>query len=206
MSLALINQLLWPFKSLPEEYAVIDTETTGLFDAEGAPGIISLGVVLVREGEINAGEEFLLRPHRPMTEEASKINGITQKQAEHHPAFCEQWPKVLPWIEGRLLIIHNASFDWPLIVDHVERYSVTAPRLEGIFCSQRAAQPWAQVTGIPCSARGPSLDNLSEYLGLENLRHAQGNRHGALVDAKQTAKVIVRLQQLCKPGQHQLTK
>lgn len=196
MSSALINQMLWPFKSLPDDYVVIDTETTGLFDAQGAPGIVSLGVVLVFKGEISDKAEFLIRPHRPMTEEASKINGITQQQAEHHPTFCEQWPKISPWLEGRLLVAHNASFDWPLLVDNLARFNISAPSVRGVFCSQRASQPWAQAVGIPCSARGPSLDNLSEYLGLDNLRHAHSNQHGALIDAQQTANVITRLQEL----------
>ncbi|WP_339673641.1 3'-5' exonuclease [Dasania marina] len=196
MSLALTNQLLWPFTSLPDEYVVVDIESTGLFDADGAPGMVSIGLVLVCEGKIKKSEEFFIRPHRTMTDQASKINGITQTQAEHHPTFCEQWPKILPWIEGRLLACHNASFDWLLIVDHIERYNAVAPKLAGVFCSQRAAQPWAQAKEIPCSARGPSLDKLSEHLGLENLRHAQENQHGALVDAMQTANVIIRLQQL----------
>ncbi|WP_019528586.1 3'-5' exonuclease [Dasania marina] len=195
MSLELTNQLLWPFKSLPDEYVVVDTESTGLFDSGGAPGMVSVGLVLVCKGKIKKSEEFFVRPHRPMTDEASKINGITQKQAEHHPAFCEQWPKILPWIKGRLLACHNASFDWLLIVDHIARYNAVAARPAGVFCCQRAAQPWAQAKEIPCSTRGPSLDKLSEYLGLENLRHAQANKHGALVDAKQTANVIIRLQQ-----------
>ncbi len=198
MSPGLIKQLLWPFKSLPEEYVVVDTETTGLFDAKGAPGMVSLGVVLVSGGEIGAGEEFLLRPHRPMTDAASKVNGISRQQARHHPTFSAQWPRILPWIEGRLLAMHNAAFDWPLIVDHVGRHSVRSPGVKGVFCSQRTAQPWAQAMGIPCSARGPSLDSLTEYLGLVNLRHARDHRHGALLDAKQTANVIARLQQLCE--------
>ena len=78
MSSELINQLLWPFKQLPNEYLVIDTETMGLFDAEGVPGIVSLGLALIRQGEIQDSNEFLIRPHRQITSEASGINGIKQ--------------------------------------------------------------------------------------------------------------------------------
>ncbi len=46
MKTELINQLLWAFKALPESYVVLDTETTGLFDEQGAPGIVSLGLAL----------------------------------------------------------------------------------------------------------------------------------------------------------------
>ncbi len=194
MTPELMNQLLWPFKALPDEYIVVDTETTGLFDAQGAPGIVSLGLALVQDKKIYASEEFLIQPHRPMNAEASQINGITQEQAQKHPAFSEQWPKILPWLEKRLVVIHNASFDWPLIVDHIERYKVVTPAITGVFCSQRAAQPWAQSVKIPCSARGPSLDNLTQYLKLDNQRDNQDGKHGAQIDAIQTAEVVIQLQ------------
>ena len=197
MSPTLINQLLWPFKSLPENYVVIDTETTGLFDAVGAPGIISLGVVQVDKGDTVDGKEFLFRPHRPITDEAYKIHGISQEQVQRYPTFDKQWPQISQYFSKRLVVIHNAAFDWPLIVDHIERYNTSPPLIEGVFCSQRAAQPWAQAAGIPCSERGPSLDTLSEYLGLDNLRHANNNQHGALIDARQTANVIAQLQRFC---------
>jgi DNA polymerase-3 subunit epsilon len=196
MSSVLINQLLWPFKQLPNEYLVLDTETTGLFDAEGAPGIISLGLVLIRQGEVQDSQEFLIRPHRQITAEASGINGISQEQAMSHPTFKEQWPLIRPWIEGRLVVMHNAFFDWSLIADHIERYAVTAPNVAGVFCSQRAAQPWAQALGIPCSERGPSLDALTKHLGINSLRQANQNYHGALIDAQQTANVVRHLQAL----------
>lgn len=198
MSADLINHLLWPFKALPQDYLVIDTETTGLFDSEGAPGIISLGVVLVSNGKIRDNKEFLFKPHRPVCAEASKVNGFSQQQVQQHPTLIEQWPAVLPWFTDHLLLIHNASFDWPLIIDHCKRYHVSAPAVNGVLCTQRATQPWAQTVGIPCSERGPSLDDLTAYLKLRNLRHTNNNKHGALVDATQTAHVILQLQQLCR--------
>ncbi|MDB9999113.1 hypothetical protein OAE16_01580 [Porticoccaceae bacterium] len=43
---------------------MIDTETIGLFDTKGAQGIISLGLVLIRQGEIQDSNEFLSRPQQ----------------------------------------------------------------------------------------------------------------------------------------------
>ena len=48
---SLINHLLWPFRNLPENYVVLDTETTGLFDESGAPGIVAIGIVEVSNGK-----------------------------------------------------------------------------------------------------------------------------------------------------------
>jgi DNA polymerase-3 subunit epsilon len=196
MSPDLINQLLWPFKQLPTQYLLIDTETTGLFDAEGAPALVSLGLVLMRQGDVQDSKEFLIRPHRQITTEASGINGISQEQAMGHPTFKEQWALIHPWIEGQLVVIHNAFFDWSLITDHIQRYDVGIPKVAGVFCSQRAAQPWAQSAGIACSERGPSLDALTKHLRIKSLRQANNNYHGALIDAQQTANVVRHLQAL----------
>jgi|TARA_B110000037_G_scaffold97730_1_gene114585 DNA polymerase-3 subunit epsilon len=78
------------------------------------------------------------------------------------------------------------------------RVSLTALAADvaGVFCSQRAAQPWAQSVGIACSERGPSLDALTKHLRIKSLRQANNNYHGALIDAQQTANVVRHLQAL----------
>lgn len=195
MSCHLIKQLLWPFKNLPSSYVVMDTETTGLYDKNGAPGIISIGVVIVQTGSIINSEEYKLRPHRPMTNGAQKIHGISHQQAMQHPSFISQWPAIKRHLNNQLLIFHNAWFDWLLLIDHIERYQVSAAESLGVFCSQRAAQAWAQAVGLICSERGPSLDILTQTLQIDNLRANHNGLHGALIDAKQTALVVEALRQ-----------
>jgi DNA polymerase-3 subunit epsilon len=43
---------------------------------------------------------------------------------------------------------------------------------------------------LKCSARGPSLDTLTEALGIEDLRAKNYGLHGADIDATQTVSVI----------------
>ena len=193
MKTELVNQLLWPFKALPESYVVLDTETTGLFDEQGAPGIVSLGLAMVHKGSVTEATEYSFKPHRPMTKEASQVNGISNEQTQGYPLFSSHWAEVCDWLSGRLVVIHNAAFDWPLIIDHVERYQVALPSAVGVFCSQRAAQPWASIMGLKCSERGPSLDTLSQALAIKDLRRENRGIHGAMIDAKQTAAVVEAL-------------
>ena len=40
------NELLWIFTQLPDNYIVLDTETTGLPDEQGLPDIVSLGLTV----------------------------------------------------------------------------------------------------------------------------------------------------------------
>ncbi len=188
-----INTLLWPFLNLPEKYVVIDTESTGLFDEQGAPGIITIGVAQVNKGSVQDVLEVQSRPHRPLKKEASLINGFNEKEVSsfQDPHTC--WSQVEAFVQGQLLVVHNAAFDWTLLQDHIQRYELSALKVAGVFCSQRAAQPWAESVGIKCSSRGPSLDSLTKILGVKDLRDNNNNIHYASKDAIQTASVIKRL-------------
>ncbi|HIH96389.1 MAG TPA: 3'-5' exonuclease, partial [Thermoplasmata archaeon] len=70
------------------------------------------------------------------------------------------------------------------------RYGLEMPEIQGIFCSQKAATPWAQAMNFPCSHRGPSLDVLTEVLGVEDLRAKKDGIHGAKIDSLQAAQVV----------------
>ena len=184
------KELLWIFTQLPDDYIVLDTETTGLPDENGLPDIVTLGITVVRHREIAASVEFQIRPQKPISAQAQSIHGITNEQAAAFEPFDSQWQQIAEYLKDRLIIIHNASFDWPILLDHVDRYGLKMPAVHGVFCSQKAAIPWAQTMNLPCSHRGPSLDTLTEALHVENFRADNAGIHGALNDCLQTAQVI----------------
>ena len=190
------RELLWIFTQLPDDYIVLDTETTGLPDENGPPDIVTLGITVVRNREIVESVEFKTRPQKSISAEALSIHGITNEQAFEFKLFDSQWQKIAEYLKGQLIVIHNASYDWPILLDHVGRYHLVAPEIQDVFCSQKAAIPWAQAMKLPCSDRGPSLDTLTKALGVENLR-AEGNRlHGSEKDSRQTAGVVEALRRL----------
>jgi len=187
--MAMYNELLWIFTQLPDDYIVLDTETTGLADESGLPDIVTLGLTVVRDREIVKSVEFETRPQKCISEEAQSIHGITNEQAAEFEFFDSQWGQIAKYLKDQLIVIHNASFDWPILLDHVARYDLTMPLTEGVFCSQKAAIPWAQAMNLQCSNRGPSLDLLTELLGVENRRADSDRIHGAGIDSQQAAEV-----------------
>lgn len=187
------NELLWIFTQLPDDYIVLDTETTGFPDENGLPDIVTLGITVVRNREIGESVEFRTRPQKQISEEAQSIHGITNEQAAEFESFDSQWQQIAEYLKGQLVVIHNASFDWPILLDHVARYGLTIPPVQGVFCSQKAAIPWAQAMDIPCSHRGPSLDTLTKALGTEDIRTKGNGIHGAKIDSWQTARYIEML-------------
>jgi DNA polymerase-3 subunit epsilon len=184
------NELLWIFTQLPNDYIVLDTETTGLPDKNGLPDIVTLGLTVVKNQEIDESIEFETRPQRPISEEAQAVHGISNKQAAKFESFESQWRRIADYLKDQLIVIHNASFDWPILLDHVARYGLEMPEIQGVFCSQKAATPWAQTMNLPCSYRGPSLDTLTKALGVEDLRAKKDGIHGAGIDSWQAALVV----------------
>ena len=184
------KELLWIFTQLPDDYIVLDTETTGLPDENGPPDIVTLGITVVINRESAESVEFKTRPQKQISEEAQAIHGITNEQAAGFESFESQWSPIAGYLKDQLIVIHNASFDWPILLDYVARYGLSMPPIQGVFCSQKAAIPWAQAMDFSCSNRGPSLDTLTEALGVENLRVEGGGIHGAKIDSQQTARVI----------------
>ena len=190
------KELLWIFTQLPDDYIVLDTETTGLPDENGPPDIVTLGITVVRNRKIAESVEFKTRPQKHISEEAQSIHGISNEQAAEFESFDSQWCQIAEYLQDQLIVIHNASFDWPILLDHVSRYGLSMPPIQGVFCSQKAAIPWAQAMNLPCSHRGPSLDALTKALGVEDLREKIGGAHGAEIDSRLTYHVVEKLNNL----------
>lgn len=93
--------------ALPEFY-VLDTETTGLGDAE----IIEIAIIR------HDGAVMLSTRVKPTQmegwEEATAIHGITPAMLEHAPTWAEIWPQVEPYL-SKTVIIFNAEFDMRMI-------------------------------------------------------------------------------------------
>lgn len=187
------NELLWIFTQLPEDYIVLDTETTGLPDENGLPDIVTLGITVVRNREIAESVEFKTRPGKRISEEAQAVHGITNEQAATFEPFDSQWQQIAEYLKDQLIVIHNASFDWPILLDHVGRYGLVTPQIQGVFCSQKAALPWANAMNLPCSHRGPSLDILTDNFGVESFRAKVGGLHASEIDSQQTARVVEKM-------------
>ncbi len=189
-----MRESLKVFFELSDDYVVLDTETTGLPDEEGQPGIVTLGLTKVVNRKIDESIEFKLRPYREIKKEAEKVHGISNEQANSFPTFEKKWSSIKSWLDEQVVVIHNKSFDWPIIEFHIEYYKCVPPNPIKIFCSQKSAIAFATEEGIPMSPRGPSLDDLTTHLNLESFR--KDGLHGAKNDTIQTAFVVEGLRNL----------
>jgi DNA polymerase III epsilon subunit family exonuclease len=94
---------------------VLDTETTGLFPAQGHR-VVEIAAVRYEPGPAGpwqATAEFsqLLQPDRRMDPGASRVNGLGDADLIGMPRFADIAESVLSLLDGALIVAHNARFD-----------------------------------------------------------------------------------------------
>lgn len=106
-----------------------DTETTGLFDNHSTPldrqpEVIELCAIDVDldSGEIKSEFNELFKPVRPISDEITKITGITNemvKDAQSFGAYQKDIAEMFAAADG--VLAHNLSFDMEIIEFEYER-------------------------------------------------------------------------------------
>src|SRR4051812_36446666 len=103
-----------------DEFVVFDLETTGL-SPWGGDEIIEIGAMKLFGNEIDEVNIFhsLVNPRRLISEEATKINGITNEMVAGAPALDEVFPKFLEFVGNAWLVAQNAKFDMGFLMKHM---------------------------------------------------------------------------------------
>lgn len=189
----MFEELLWQFKTLLNGYVALDTETTGLFHGDVAPDVISIGLTEVCSCKVISSVQYLSRPTKKFTDNAFSVHGISWESTQAYPHLSDSWDDICGAISGKLVIAHNALYDWRVLSSAASKWELELPFVQGVFCTQRASQAWAMANNIKCSERGPSLDSLADYLGVENLRAENNDLHSASIDSELVALVAEKL-------------
>lgn len=126
-----------------------DTETSGLIDnrtlpLDKQPSIIewySCAVDLVT-GEVLWEINTLIKPPKPVSEEITRITGITNAMLEDAPTFSVVAPLIRAAIElGPRALAHNASFDMEMVELEFERLGQTIVWPRRPICTVEATLP-----------------------------------------------------------------
>ena len=107
---------------------LLDFETTGLTlhpraDLKKQPKAIEFGGLLLdADGKWVEEASIMINPGEPITEEITKITGITNDDLKDAPTFAE----VLPQIErmfrqARMVVAHNLNFDKQILMGELAR-------------------------------------------------------------------------------------
>ncbi|BBC37569.1 DNA polymerase III subunit epsilon [Streptomyces graminofaciens] len=167
------SQAPWP-AAYPKGYAVVDVETTGLARDDR---IISAAVYrLDARGEVEDHWYTLVNPERdpgPVW-----IHGLTSDVLEGAPLFRDIAEEFASRLADRVLVAHNAVFDWSMIAREYARAEIEAPvrqRLCTIALSKELGLPLAN----------HKLESLAAHFGV-----VQQRAHHALDDARVLAEAF----------------
>jgi DNA polymerase III subunit epsilon len=143
----------------PNEYYILDTETTGLEN----PEIIELGVIDLAGNEI-INQRFC--PDSGISGKATQIHGLTHEILENEPEFYSIMDRLEQIVFQRQVLIYNFYFDHTAICQTYEFYNTVIPSFSGDcvmhwysqFCGEwnehRGNYRWQKLPGGDHSAIG----------------------------------------------------
>jgi DNA polymerase-3 subunit epsilon len=162
---------------------VLDTETTGLDPASGHR-IVEIGCVeLINCIPTGRVWHCHLNPERDMPQTAYEVHGLSIGFLSTKPRFHERADDMLGFIEGAMLVMHNAAFDFAFLNAELERLARPLLRWDRVVDTLALAR--RKHPGSPCS-----LDALCKRYGVDL---SEREKHSALLDCRLLASVYVEL-------------
>lgn len=181
----------------PHEFAILDTETTGLgWDAK----IVEISVT---DGAGNVLLDTLVHPGLPIPEEATTIHGITDEDVKNADRFGTILPRLTRALEGRRVIIYNSSYDTGVLSyelnRHQQEHSPTLPGSEPVrpYDQHPAAAEWMdaqQWDRCAMLAYAVHVGDWSDYWGDWRWQKLRGG-HRALGDCR---TVVERIREMAE--------
>ena len=157
---------------------VFDLETTGLDQRKNE--IIEIGAVKVENGVVTGTFNTFVKPKKPVEEEITAINHITNEMLTQAPSINRVLPAFLEFIGKLPLVAHNAEFDCSFIEVACSRFGLkfTNKYVDTLELAKEA---------LP-ELRDHKLGTLCARFGVTN-----DAAHRALSDCKATQQILVRL-------------
>ena len=145
--------------------------------------VCSIGIAVVEDGVIVDKAYWLVKPRNNHFDPYNTyIHGISAKDVMNEPEFCDLWPQIKPYLENRIVLAHNASFDMSVLRYVLDESEIPYPTLSYSCSWMISKKHWPELS---CH----KLNFISEQLGI------QFKHHNALEDATACAQIVI---QVCK--------
>ncbi|MFI3242539.1 MAG: DNA polymerase III subunit epsilon [Alphaproteobacteria bacterium] len=161
---------------------VFDTETTGFRPEEGDK-LVEIGAVeLINHLPTGKVYHQYINPNREVPEDAYKVHGLNYEFLKDFPSFNDIAQEFLDFVDGGILIAHNANFDMKFLQYELKHGGFKQLDNEVIDTLQIARNKFPGAKA--------SLDALVKRF---NIGGFDRSYHGALLDSQILAKVYLEL-------------
>lgn len=159
-----------------KDFAAIDFET-----ANGQrTSVCSVGIVIVRNGEIVEKFYSLIRPTpNYYMRYCQKVHGLDRSDTDNSPKFPEVWAQISDRLEGLPLVAHNSRFDEGCLKAVFAAYGLPYPNYE-FKCTLSASRRHLRLPSH-------QLQYSAAACGYDLLNH-----HNALADAEACAAIALK--------------
>ena len=158
------------------DFVAIDFETAN----ENRSSACAIGIVVVENSEIIERIQRLIRPSELWFNPINvSIHGITEEDVKGEPEFNQLWPTIQNYFEGKMVIAHNAAFDFSVIRHVLDEYSIPYPELNYLCTRIVSKKVWPELMSY-------SLPFIAHHLDIE-FEH-----HNAIEDARACAEIALR--------------
>lgn len=165
---------------------VLDTETTGLSTSDGHR-IIEIGCIeLINRQRTHEDFHTYINPNREIDAGALAVHGITAEFLSDKPAFSDIMQRLLDYLCGAELIIHNAAFDVGFLEYELNLAGCKFQSLAD-YCTVLDTLVYARKKH---AGQRNSLDALCKRYSVDNTNR---KLHGALLDAELLAEVYLAM-------------
>ncbi len=163
----------------------LDTETTGLYPAQGHRIIEIAAVEVVNRRVTDRHFHVYLNPEREIDAAAQEVHGITLEFLQDKPRFADVVDDFMDFVAGAELVIHNAPFDVGFLnaeLGKIDRENLekTAGNIVDTLKMAKDMRP----------GQRNNLDALCRHYGIDNSKRTL---HGALLDAELLADVYMAM-------------
>lgn len=160
-----------------ENFVAIDLETA----TASRSSICQIGITEVINNIPQDSKSWYVRPDGNRYDGINiVIHGIHPEDTENAPSFPEVWREVQPYLQNKIVVAHNTSFDMYALRDAFDKYNMVYPTFD-YFCSLRIARY------IVRGCYSYSLGVVMDYLNLDF-----GTHHRADSDSLGCALLLLK--------------
>lgn len=158
-------------------FVAIDFETA----TSGEHSICSMGICVVMNNKVTETKEILIKPVPfEFNERNIMIHHITPEMVINRQTFDAYWKEIFPYLNDRIVVAHNASFDVGALINTLTHFNLEFPNFKYICTVKLSQKAYPELPSH-------KLNNLADALGIDFSHHQAGD------DAYACAMVLIKI-------------